>query len=69
MAATTDDALELGVFGAPTVVIDDEIKIRDIMYLSISLDHRVVDGANAARFMNTVVKYLEDPQLFLLEGI
>ena len=51
------------------VVIGDEIVIRDIMYLSLSLDHRVIDGANAARFMNTVVSYLEDPQLFLLEGV
>jgi pyruvate/2-oxoglutarate dehydrogenase complex dihydrolipoamide acyltransferase (E2) component len=51
------------------VVVDEEIVIRDIMYLSLSLDHRVIDGANAARFMNTVVSYLEDPQLFLLEGI
>ena len=51
------------------VVKDDEIVIREIMYLSLSLDHRVVDGADAARFMNEVVKYLEDPQLFILEGI
>jgi pyruvate dehydrogenase E2 component (dihydrolipoamide acetyltransferase) len=53
----------------PVVVNETEIAIRDIMYLSLSLDHRVVDGANAARFMNTVVEYLEDPQLFLLEAI
>ncbi len=48
---------------------DGHIVQRDIMYLSISLDHRVIDGADAARFMNDVVKYLEDPQLFILEGI
>ncbi|RMG12320.1 MAG: 2-oxo acid dehydrogenase subunit E2 [Planctomycetota bacterium] len=65
---------EVGILGVHKikkrpVVVDDQIAIRDIMYLSLSLDHRVVDGANAARFMNTVVQYLEDPQLLLLEGI
>lgn len=43
------------------VVIDDKIEIRDIMYLSLSVDHRVVDGADAARFMNRVVFYLANP--------
>lgn len=51
------------------VIKDGQIVARDIMYLSLSLDHRAVDGADAARFMNDVVKYLEDPQLFMLEGI
>jgi pyruvate dehydrogenase E2 component (dihydrolipoamide acetyltransferase) len=51
------------------VVRGDHIVPRDIMYLSLSLDHRAVDGADAARFMNDVVRYLEDPQLFILEGI
>lgn len=49
------------------VVIGDEIKIRDIMYLSISLDHRVVDGAVAARFMNRVKELLEDPKILMME--
>jgi len=49
------------------VVIGNEIKIRDIMYLSISLDHRVVDGAVAARFMNRVVSLLQDPKLLMME--
>jgi pyruvate dehydrogenase E2 component (dihydrolipoamide acetyltransferase) len=49
------------------VVIGNEIKIRDIMYLSISLDHRVVDGAVAARFMNRVVALLQDPKMLMME--
>ena len=49
--------------------VGDQIQPRDIMYLSISLDHRAVDGADAARFMNDLKKYLEDPSLFILEGI
>lgn len=48
------------------VVADGEIKIREILPLSISFDHRVVDGAEAARFVNTVMGYLEDPELILL---
>lgn len=49
------------------VVIGNEIKIRDIMYLSVSLDHRVVDGAVAARFMNRVVALLQDPKMLMME--
>jgi pyruvate dehydrogenase E2 component (dihydrolipoamide acetyltransferase) len=65
---------EVGIMGVHKiarrpVVRGDKIEIGSIMYLSLSLDHRVVDGATAARFMNTVVKYLEDPKLLLLEGI
>ena len=43
-------------------------ELGDIMLLSISLDHRVVDGADGARFMNEVTRLLEDPNLLLLEG-
>lgn len=49
------------------VVIGNKIKVRDIMYLSVSLDHRVVDGAVAARFMNRVVAMLQDPKMLLVE--
>ena len=53
----------------PIVTDDDRIVVGHVMYLSLSLDHRVIDGADAARFMNEVVKYLEEPELFILEGI
>jgi pyruvate dehydrogenase E2 component (dihydrolipoamide acetyltransferase) len=49
------------------MVVDGEIKIRDVIYLSMSLDHRVVDGAVAARFMNRVVGLLQDPKMLLME--
>lgn len=48
------------------VVRDDKIVIRDMMNLSISLDHRVVDGYVGAVFLADVIKYLEDPNHFLL---
>jgi pyruvate dehydrogenase E2 component (dihydrolipoamide acetyltransferase) len=48
-------------------VVGDEILVRDVMYLSISIDHRMNDGATGARFMNGVKALLEDPQQLILE--
>lgn len=41
------------------VVIDRDIAIRDIMTLSLTFDHRLVDGAPAARFLQSLVKLIE----------
>jgi 2-oxoglutarate dehydrogenase complex dihydrolipoamide succinyltransferase (E2) component len=49
------------------IVKDNQIVIRDMTYLSVSFDHRVLDGAMAAQFMNAIKQYLEDPKLLLLE--
>ena len=49
------------------VVIDGEVKIRKILPLVLSFDHRVLDGAQAARFMNTLIEHLKDPDLLLLD--
>lgn len=64
---------EVGIMGVHAIrrrpwVVGDEIVIRDIMYLSLSLDHRVVDGSVGARFMNRVQEQLENPALMLLES-
>jgi pyruvate dehydrogenase E2 component (dihydrolipoamide acetyltransferase) len=48
------------------VVRDGEVVIRRMMHLSLSLDHRVVDGAVGARFMNELLRLLEDPRQLLL---
>jgi len=48
------------------VVVDDQIQIRLIMPLSLSYDHRLVDGAAAARFLNDVISFLEMPSRLLL---
>lgn len=48
------------------VVVGDAIVARDIMLLSVSIDHRLVDGADGARFMMRVKALLEDPSLMLL---
>jgi pyruvate dehydrogenase E2 component (dihydrolipoamide acetyltransferase) len=54
------------IFDKP-VVIDGKIEIRKVLPLSLSFDHRVVDGAEAVRFLNTVIELLEDPDLILME--
>lgn len=47
----------------------EEIVIRDWTLFSISLDHRVVDGAIAAEFMKLFISYVENPALLLLESL
>jgi len=49
------------------VVRYEKVEIRKILFLALSFDHRIVDGAEAARFLNTVIARLEDPDLILLE--
>ncbi|MFQ5512621.1 MAG: 2-oxoglutarate dehydrogenase, E2 component, dihydrolipoamide succinyltransferase [Candidatus Krumholzibacteriia bacterium] len=53
--------LGVGVIKKRPVVIDDAIAIRPVMYLSLSFDHRLVDGAEAAKFLSAVVAQLENP--------
>jgi pyruvate dehydrogenase E2 component (dihydrolipoamide acetyltransferase) len=63
---------EVGILGIGTitekpVVLDGEIVIRKMMWLSLSFDHRVIDGDVAARFCNEIKQYLEDPTLLFME--
>ena len=48
------------------VVHEDEIVIRSMLTLSLTFDHRVVDGAPAAQFLQTVSGYIQDPYLLLV---
>ena len=62
---------EVAILGVPAirkrpVVHGDEIVIRHMVNLSLSLDHRIVDGAPAAQFTRDLVALLEDPKLQLL---
>jgi len=50
----------------PVVVNDDQIAVRLMMPLSLSYDHRLIDGGAAARFLNDVISYLEAPSRLLL---
>lgn len=49
------------------VVKDGNIVIRSMMYLSMSCDHRIVDGAVATLFLNRVIELIENPKVLLLE--
>tara|TARA_R110000824_G_scaffold118960_10_gene271746 strand:- start:1502 stop:2722 length:1221 start_codon:yes stop_codon:yes gene_type:complete len=49
------------------MVIGGEIKIRPMMYLALSYDHRIVDGKEAVTFLVRVKESLEDPQRLLLD--
>jgi pyruvate dehydrogenase E2 component (dihydrolipoamide acetyltransferase) len=44
-------------------VVDGELTVRSLMTLSVSFDHRIVDGAEAARFLTRLRDLLEDPAL------
>jgi pyruvate dehydrogenase E2 component (dihydrolipoamide acetyltransferase) len=46
-----------------------EVVVRQLLPLSLTFDHQLIDGAEAARFLNLVVSYLEDPDLLLLESV
>jgi 2-oxoisovalerate dehydrogenase E2 component (dihydrolipoyl transacylase) len=64
---------EVGILGthsiAPRPVVrDGQIVIRQMTYLSISFDHRVVDGAVAAQFVKDVATALSAPDVMLMEG-
>jgi 2-oxoglutarate dehydrogenase E2 component (dihydrolipoamide succinyltransferase) len=50
------------------VVVDGEIHVRPMMYLALSYDHRIVDGADAVRFLVRIKELIEDPESLLLEG-
>ena len=48
------------------VVIDNQIKIRSIMYLALSYDHRIIDGKDAVSFLKNIKENLEDPRRLFL---
>ncbi|WP_318567650.1 dihydrolipoamide acetyltransferase family protein [Salinigranum marinum] len=58
--------LGLGAIEQRPVVEEGEVVARHTLPLSLSIDHRVVDGADAGRFANTLIEYLENPRLLLL---
>jgi pyruvate dehydrogenase E2 component (dihydrolipoamide acetyltransferase) len=54
----------------PTPVArDGHVVVRDVMYVSLTSDHRVVDGSEAAEFTYEVIRHLEDPSLLFVDGI
>lgn len=60
--------LGLGKIADRPVVKNGQIVARRILPLSLTFDHRVIHGAEAARFLNSVIQRLEDPDRMLIEG-
>ena len=65
---------EVGILGVhrirPTPVVrDGQIVARDVMNVSLSFDHRVVDGHVGAAFAYTVIGYLEEPDLLFMDMV
>jgi pyruvate dehydrogenase E2 component (dihydrolipoamide acetyltransferase) len=58
--------LAVGAIG-PKVVVDEEgnMAIRQRMRMTLSCDHRVIDGATGAQFLQTLQGYLEDPMMMI----
>ena len=49
------------------IVVDKQMKIRPIMYLALSYDHRIIDGKDAVSFLKNVKENLEDPRRLFLD--
>ena len=59
--------LGMGRVQEKPVVRDGQIVIRKILPLTLAFDHRIADGADAARFVSELARQLSDPNLLLLE--
>lgn len=60
--------LGMGKIVQEPVVEDGEIKVARVLKLSLTCDHRVIDGGTAQRAMNRLHELLSDPELLLMEG-
>jgi pyruvate dehydrogenase E2 component (dihydrolipoamide acetyltransferase) len=58
--------LGIGKISQKPVVMNGEIKIAYVLPLSLAVDHRVIDGADAGRFLSTIKALLNDPMMLLL---
>ncbi|WP_147802451.1 dihydrolipoamide acetyltransferase family protein [Alkalicoccus halolimnae] len=60
--------LGLGRISEKPVVKDGEVVIAPVLALSLSFDHRIIDGATAQHALNHIKRLLNDPQLLVMEG-
>ncbi len=64
---------QVGILGLHKIeerpmAIGGEVKIRPMMYVALSYDHRIVDGREAVQFLVKIKELIEDPESLLLEG-
>jgi pyruvate dehydrogenase E2 component (dihydrolipoamide acetyltransferase) len=57
--------LAIGAMEDKVVVQDGELEVRPLMNLTLTCDHRSLDGATASEFLRTVKDFLEEPGLAL----
>jgi 2-oxoglutarate dehydrogenase E2 component (dihydrolipoamide succinyltransferase) len=67
------NAPQVGILGMHKIqerpiAVNGQVEIRPMMYVALSYDHRIVDGAEAVRFLVKIKELLEDPESLLLEG-
>ena len=49
------------------IAINGEVKIRPVMYLALSYDHRIIDGKDSVSFLKLLKENLEDPRKLFLD--
>jgi 2-oxoglutarate dehydrogenase E2 component (dihydrolipoamide succinyltransferase) len=64
---------QVGILGLHAIkdrpaVVDGEIRVRPMMYVALTYDHRIVDGREAVQFLVRIKELIEDPESLLLEG-
>lgn len=59
--------LALGRIYEKPLVVNGKIMVRKVLPVSLAFDHRILDGAHAALFVNKIKEYLEDPNRLMLE--
>src|SRR5205814_1975214 len=64
--AVTEALREIPIVKRPVYDSNGNIKPADLVYLSLSFDHRILDGAVAAAFCNAVMRRLQNPAVLLL---
>lgn len=60
--------LGLGHIAEKPVVVEGKVVVRKMFPLSLTFDHRIVDGAQASQFLSQIMKHLEDPGLLLVDN-
>jgi len=48
------------------IVVEGEVRVRPVMYLALSYDHRIIDGKDSVSFLKTIKENLEDPRRLFL---
>jgi len=59
--------LGIGRIVTKPVIKENQLAVGNVLPLSLTVDHRIIDGGDASRFINTIMKYLSDPMSLFME--